>query len=84
MMISKKAAKDQKSAETRSQQDSQVVEKLTSDSSNITQASPENISEHVVQESSPVSKTVPKITEVMPHPDRVLQESSASIDNENL
>ena len=78
-----KAAKDQKSAETISQQDSQVVEKLTSDSSNITQASPENISEHVVQESSPVSKTDPKMTEVMPHPDRVLHESSASIDNEN-
>ena len=77
------ASTAKKSAETISQQDSQVVEKLTSDSSNITQASPENISEHVVQESSPVSKTDPKMTEVIPHPDRVLQESSASIDNEN-
>jgi len=72
-----------KPAETTSQQDKQMIEKQTSDSTNATQASSENISEHVVNESSPVSKAEPSVVEVMPHPDRVLAESSTSNDNKN-
>jgi ribonuclease E len=83
--VSESAAKP---AETRSPQDVQVIDKQSSDSSNTTQTSSENISEQAVKESSPVSKTddsktVPKITEVMPHPDRALQEPSTANENKN-
>jgi len=81
--VSESAAKP---AETRSQQDKQVVDKQSSN--NTAQASSENISEQVVKESSPDSKTVdsktaPNITEVMPHPDRVQEEPSTSNENKN-
>ena len=58
-------------------------DKQSSDSSNTTQAPSENISENVVEASSPVSRTEPKTVEVAPHPDRVLAESSASNDDKN-
>ena len=48
-----------------------------------TQTPSEDISEQGVKESSPVSKTDVKIIEVMPHPDRVLEKSSATSDDEN-
>jgi len=72
-----------KAAETTSQQDKQMIEKQTSDSSNIAQASSENISEHVEKESSPVTKADTSVVKVMPHPDRVLAESLTSNDNKN-
>jgi len=72
-----------KPAESTSPQANQVLDKQTSDSSNITQASSEKISEHAVKESSPDSKTVPEITEVIPHPDRVLEKSAVSNDNKD-
>ena len=74
---------DVKPVENTSPQLKQMDDKQTSDSGNTTQAPSENISENVVKESSPVSKTVPNITEVMPHPDRGQEEPSSSIDNKN-
>jgi ribonuclease E len=74
---------DVKPVETTSPQLKQMDDKQSSDSSNTTQAPSENISENVVKESSPVSRTEPETVEVKPHPDRILAESSASNDDKN-
>jgi len=68
-----------KPVETTSPQVKQMIEKQTSDSSNTSQASSENNREHVVIESSPVSKADTSVVKVTPHPDRVLKENSTSI-----
>jgi ribonuclease E len=70
-----------KPVENTSAQLKQMEDKQTSDSSNTTPAASENISEQVVKESSPVSRTEPETVEVAPHPDRVLAESSATNNN---
>jgi hypothetical protein len=72
-----------KPVETTSPQVKQMIEKQTGDSSNTSQASSENNREHVVIESSPVSKADTSVVKVTPHPDRVLKESSATNDNKN-
>ncbi len=72
-----------KAAETNSQQDRQMVEKQTSDNTNTTQTSSENISKHVVKESAPVPMADTDTVDVMPHPDRALQESSTTSENKN-
>jgi len=71
-------------ADTTTQQDKQMVDKQTTDSTTTTQASSsENMTEHVVKESSPVSTADTSAVEVMPHPDRVLEGSSITNDNKN-
>lgn len=72
-----------KPTKTNSQQDKQMVEKQTSDNTNTTQASSENISKHEVKESAPVPRADTDTVEVMPHPDRALQESSTTSENKN-
>ena len=74
---------DVKPVENTSPQLNQVDDKQSSDNSNTTQAASQNISEHVVKESSPVSRTEPETVDVKPHPDRAMGESSASNDDKN-
>ena len=72
-----------KPVETKSPQDIQMDDKQTSDNAVTTQPSPDKTGEHVAKESSPAPRADTSAVEIMPHPDRVVEESPAANHNSN-
>jgi ribonuclease E len=67
-----------KPVEIKSPQDKQMDDKQTSDNAVTTQPSSDKTGEHVAKESSPAPMADTSAVEIVPHPDRALEESSTA------